>query len=138
MTYIEDPTDHKAIMKAVDEIAKELLKTHKYYRLAFRSISTLIAYMDSTSTFKFLQPFCGKRKREKCVAMFAIDKGMHDEQDIQTIFSVMDGMVDFKVEQLKTYMSIRGIGDVQSRAWIEYTYSKQGLSIGSFSLDHIK
>jgi len=138
VTYIDDSTDHQAIMKAVDEVAKDLLKTHKYYRLAFRSISTLIAYMDSSSAFKFLQPFCGKRKREKCVAMYAIEKGMHDDQEIQMIFSVMDGMIDYKVEQLKTYMSIKGIGDVQSKAWIEYTYSKQGLSIGSFSLDHIK
>jgi KaiC/GvpD/RAD55 family RecA-like ATPase len=138
VTYVDDPTDHKEIMKAVDSVAKELLKTHKYYRLAFRSISTLIAYLDSNTAFKFLQPFCGKRKRERCVAMYAIEKGMHDEQDIQMIGSVMDGMVDYKVEQLKTFLSIKGIGDVQSRAWIDYTYSKQGLSIGSFSLDHIR
>jgi len=138
VNYVDDPTDHEAIMKAVDAAGKELMKTHKYYRLAFRSISTLIAYMDSGSAFKFLQPFAGKRKRERSVAMYAIEKGMHDEQDIQMIGSVMDGMIDYKVEQLKTFLSIKGIGDVQSRAWIDYTYSKQGLSIGSFSLDHIR
>lgn len=138
VTNVDDPTDHESIMKAVDVAAKELLKKHKYYRLAFRSISTLIAYMDSASAFKFLQPFCGKRKRERCVAMYAIEKGMHDEQDIQMIGSVMDGSIEYKVEQLKTFLCIKGIGDVQSRAWIDYTYSKQGLSIGSFSLDHIR
>ena len=63
---------------------------------------------------------------------------MHDDQDIQMIASVMDGQVEYKVEQLKTYISIKGICDVQSRAWIDYTYTKQGLSIGSFSLDHIR
>ncbi len=138
VVYVDDPTDHKEIMKEVDAMAKELMKTHKYYRMAFRSISTLIAYLDSNTAFKFLQPFCGKRKREKCVAMFSIEKGMHDDQDIQMIASVMDGQVEYKVEQLKTYLSIKGICDVQSRAWIDYTYSKQGLSIGSFSLDHIR
>jgi KaiC/GvpD/RAD55 family RecA-like ATPase len=138
VTYVDDPTDTASIMKAVDAVAKEILKTHKYYRLAFRSISTLIAFLDSTTAFKFLQPFCGKRKRERTVGMFAIEKGMHDEQDIQKIQSVMDGMIEFKIEQLKTFLSIRGICDVQSRAWIDYTYSKQGLSIGSFSLDHIR
>lgn len=138
ITYIGDPTDYVAISKAVDSVAKELLKTHKYYRLAFRSISTLIAYLDSGTAFKFLQPFCGKRKRERAVAMYVIEKGMHDEQDIQKIQSVMDGMIDYKIEQLKTYLSIVGICDVQSRAWIDYTHSKQGLAIGSFSLDHIR
>jgi Lhr-like helicase len=125
-------------MKAVDATAKELMKTHKYYRLAFRSISTLIAYLDSNTAFKFLQPFCGKRKRERAVCMFSVEKGMHEEQDIQMIGSIMDGMIDYKVEQLKTFLSIKGICDVQSRAFIDYTHSKQGLSIGSFSLDHIR
>ncbi|MBA3046262.1 MAG: hypothetical protein KKH41_03680 [Candidatus Thermoplasmatota archaeon] len=136
--YVAEPTDHQGIMKAVDGVAKELLKTHKYYRLAFRSISTLIAYLDSGTVFKFLQPFCGKRKRERAVCMYIIEKGMHEEQDIQMIASITDGMVDYKVEQLKTFLSIKGICDVQSRAWIDYSHSKQGLSIGSFSLDHIR
>jgi KaiC/GvpD/RAD55 family RecA-like ATPase len=138
VVYIDEPTDHMSIMKAVDATAKELMKTHKYYRLAFRSISTLIAYLDSNTAFKFLQPFCGKRKRERAVCMFSVEKGMHEEQDIQMIGSIMDGMIDYKVEQLKTFLSIKGICDVQSRAFIDYTHSKQGLSIGSFSLDHIR
>ncbi len=138
VTYIDEATDFKEIEKAVDDIAKDLLKEHKYYRLGFRSISTLIAYLDSASAFKFLQPFCGRRKRDRAVAFFSIEKGMHDDQDIQMIGSVTDGIIDFKLESLKTYLSIRGLGDVQSRAWIDYTYSKKGLVIGSFSLDHIR
>ncbi|MFO7618523.1 MAG: ATPase domain-containing protein [Thermoplasmata archaeon] len=138
VVYVDEPTDHAGIMKAVDATAKDILKTHKYYRLAFRSISTLIAYLDSNTAFKFLQPFCGKRKRERAVCMFSVEKGMHEEQDIQMIGSIMDGMIEYKVEQLKTYLSIKGICDVQSRAWIDYTWSKQGLGIGSFSLDHIR
>lgn len=136
--YINDPTDHEAILKAVDEVSKQFKTKHPYYRLAFRSISTLIAYLDPTVTFKFLQPFAGRRKRDRAVSMYMIEKGMHGEQEIQMLGSVMDGMIDFKVEQLKTFVSIKGITDVQSRAWIQYMYSKRGVSIGSFSLDHIK
>lgn len=137
-TYIQDSTDHEAILRSVDQLAKEIKTKHPYYRLAFRSISTLIAYMDPTVVFKFLQPFAGRRKRDKAVSMYILEKGMHEEQEIQTISSVMDGSVEFKVEQLKSFFSVRGVCDVQSRAWIRYTYSKQSVSIGSFSLDHIK
>ncbi len=70
--------------------------------------------------------------------MYIIEKGMHTDQEIQMIGSMMEGMLDFKVEQLKSLLSVKGIGDVQSRAWIKYTYSKHGVNIGSFSLDHIK
>lgn len=137
-TYIDDPTDHAAILKAADTIATEWRKKHQSYRLAFRSVSTLIAYLDPTTTFKFLQPFVGRRKRDKAVAMYVIEKGMHEEQEIQMLGSLMDGSIEFKVEQLKSHMSIKGICDVQSRSWIRYTYTKSNVSIGSFSLDHIK
>ena len=137
-TYIDDPTDHGAILKAADTLAAEWRKKNQSYRLAFRSVSTLIAYLDPTTTFKFLQPFVGRRKRDKAVAMYVIEKGMHEEQEIQMLGSLMDGTIEFKVEQLKSFLSIKGICDVQSRSWIRYTYTKSSLSIGSFSLDHIK
>ena len=52
--------------------------------------------------------------------------------------SLMDGAFEFKVEQLKSFVSVKGICDVQSRGWIRYTHTKSNVSIGSFSLDHIK
>src|SRR5947199_1473682 len=137
-TYIDEPTDHQAILKAVDARAAGWEKKYATYRLAIRSVSTLIAYLDPTTTFKFLQPFVGRRKRDKAVAFYVIEKGMHEEQEVQMLGSLMDGSIEFKVEQLKSFLSIKGICDVQSRGWIRYTYSKSSLSIGSFSLDHIK
>ena len=137
--FIEDPTDHKGIMEAVEVETKKYEENgHRYYRLAFRSLSTLVAYSDPISTFRFLSPFCGKRKRDKAVSMFAMEKGMHGDQEIQMFGSVMDGMIDFKVDQLKTYFAVKGITDVQSRTYVRYTSTKSSLSIGSFSLDHIR
>src|SRR2546427_766710 len=82
-TYIDEPTDYQSILKAVDARAAEWKKKYPTYRLAFRSVSTLIAYLDPTTTFKFLQPFVGRRKRDKAVAFYLIEKGMHEEQEIQ-------------------------------------------------------
>ena len=137
-TYIDEATDHQAILKAVETMAAEWKKKYPTYRLGFRSVSTLIAYLDPTTTFKFLQPFVGRRKRDKAVAFYVIEKGMHEEQEIQMLGSLMDGSIEFKVEQLKSFLCIKGICDVQSRGWIRYTYTKSSVSVGSFSLDHIK
>lgn len=136
--YIDEPTDHEKLMENVERIAKEFKEKHEYYRLAFRSISTLIAYSDPNTAFRFLSPFCGRRKRDRAVSFFTIEKGVHGQQEIQMLGSIMDGMVDFKVDQLITFFSVSGISDVQSRAYIRYTSSKRGLTIGSFSLDHIR
>jgi len=137
--FLDDPTDHTRISQTVEEIVKEFKEAgHQHYRLAFRSLSTLIAYSDPISAFRFLSPFCGKRKRDGAVSMYTMEKGMHGEQEIQMIGSVMDGMLDFKVDQLKTYFAVKGITDVQSRSYIKYTATKSSISIGSFSLDHIR
>lgn len=137
--YLEDPADHAKISQTVDEIAREIKENgHEYYRLVFRTLSTIIAYSDPVATFRFLGPFCGKRKRDNAVCLYILEKGMHGEQEIQMISSVMDGMIDFKVDQLKTYFAVQGVTDVQSRSYIRYTATKSGLSIGSFSLDHIR
>jgi KaiC/GvpD/RAD55 family RecA-like ATPase len=136
--YIDEPTDHEKISEAVETITKAFRESHEYYRMAFRSISTLIAYSDPNTAFRFLSPLCGKRKRDKAVSMFTVEKGMHGEQEIQMLGSIMDGMIDFKVDQLKTFFSVQGISEVQSRAYIRYTASKHALQIGSFALDHIR
>jgi KaiC/GvpD/RAD55 family RecA-like ATPase len=136
--YIESPTDYESIQKAIETAAKAFKEKHEYYRVAFRSISTLIAYLDPGTAFRFLSPVVGRRKRDRAVAMYTIEKGVHGEQEIQMIGSVMDGMIEFKVENLNTFLAIRGIGDVQSRAYVRYSASKSSVTIGSFSLDHIR
>jgi KaiC/GvpD/RAD55 family RecA-like ATPase len=136
--YIESPTDYESIQKAIENAAKTFKEKHEYYRVGFRSISTLIAYLDPGTAFRFLSPVVGRRKRDRAVAMYTIEKGVHGEQEIQMIGSLMDGMIEFKVENLNTFLAIRGIGDVQSRAYIRYSASKSSVTIGSFSLDHIR
>jgi len=136
--YIDSPTDYEALSKAVEKVSKELKEKHEYYRVGFRSISTMIAYLDPNTAFRFLSPIAGRRKRDRAVSMYTIEKGVHGEQEIQMIGSVMDGMIEFKVENLNTFLAIRGICDVQSRAYIRYSATKTGVTIGSFSLDHIR
>ena len=136
--YIESPTDYESIQKAIETVTKSFKEQHEYYRVAFRSISTLIAYLDPGTAFRFLSPVVGRRKRDGAVAMYTIEKGVHGEQEIQMIGSLMDGMIEFKVENLNTFLAVKGICDVQSRAFIRYSASKSTVTIGSFSLDHIR
>lgn len=139
VTYIDHPTDHKGIMDAVREVSERLRKDSEHLRVAVRSISTLITYSDPTATYKFLQMLTGKVKRSKDIAFYTMDRGMHSETDIQTLSHQMDGSIEFKTDGVKTFLAVQGLGgDVQSRAWIQYNYTKKGLNVGSFAMDHIK
>jgi KaiC/GvpD/RAD55 family RecA-like ATPase len=122
----------------VNGISEELKEKFPTYRLVFESVSTVTAYLDTTATFRFLQPFIGRRKIDQAVSYYVLDRGMHSDADLETLEHMVDGSLNLKVEQLKTFLSVKGVGETQSRAWIGYTFTKRSLNLGSFSLDHIR
>ncbi|MCI4320836.1 MAG: hypothetical protein L3K05_00815 [Thermoplasmata archaeon] len=128
------------LTQSVNASAQEFREKFKdrSYRLVFETVSTLSAYLDTAATFRFLQPFSGRRRLDGAAAYYVLETGMHSESDLQTLEHMTDGSVNLKLDQLKTFLSVRGLGEVQSRAWIGYTFSKKSFSLGSFSLDHIR
>ncbi len=123
---------------AVNAFSQDLREKAGAYRMVFESISTLTAYLDSSAMFRFLQPFVGRRKLDGAAGYYVLETGMHTDSDLQTLEHMVDGSFNLKVDQLKTFLSVKGITDAQSRAWIGYTFSKKSFSLGSFSLDHIR
>ncbi len=126
------------LAQTVNAFSEEFKSKGLTYRLVFESVSTVTAYLDSTSTFRFLQPFVGRRRLDGAAALYMLETGMHSEADLETLEHMVDGSVNLKIEQLKTFLSVRGIAEAQSRAWIGYTFTKRSLNLGSFSLDHIR
>ena len=126
------------LSQTVNSFAEELKEKFPTYRLLFESVSTITAYLDTSSTFRFLQPFVGRRKIDGAVAYYELDSGMHSDSDLETLEHMVDGSINLKVEQMKTFLSVRGIAEAQARAWIGYTFNKRSLNLGSFSLEHIR
>ncbi len=126
------------LAQTVNSISEELKTRFPTYRMVFESVSTLTAYLDTSATFRFLQPLIGRRKIDQAVAYYVLDRGMHSDADLETLEHMVDGSINLKIEQLKTFLSVKGIGETQSRAWIGYTFTKRSLNLGSFSLDHIR
>ncbi|MGD0257585.1 MAG: ATPase domain-containing protein [Thermoplasmata archaeon] len=124
--------------QSVNGFSEELKSRFQGYRLLFESVSTVTAYLDASSTFRFLQPFVGRRRIDGAAAFYTLETGMHSEADLETLEHMVDGSVNLKIDQLKTFLSVRGIAEAQSRAWIGYTFTKRSLNLGSFSLDHIR
>ncbi len=132
----------KAILEqlgqTVNGFAEELKAKFHGYRLIFESVSTITAYLDTTATFRFLQPFVGRRKIDGAVGYYVLESGMHSEADLETLEHMVDGSLNLKIEQMKTFLAVRGIGDAQARSWVGYTFTKRSFNLGSFSLEHIR
>jgi KaiC/GvpD/RAD55 family RecA-like ATPase len=126
------------LAETVNVYAEELKEKFSGYRLIFESVSTVTAYLDTSATFRFLQPFVGRRKIDGAVSYFMLDSGMHSESDLETLEHMVDGSINLKSEQMKTLLSIKGIGEAQARSWVGYTFTKRSFNLGSFSLEHIR
>lgn len=70
--YIDRPDDHEKMAEAIESLARQFKEKHEYYRLLFRSVSTLIAYSDPNAAFRFLSPLCGRRKKDQAVSLFIV------------------------------------------------------------------
>jgi KaiC/GvpD/RAD55 family RecA-like ATPase len=126
------------LAQTVNGFAEELKERFPAYRLIFESVSTITAYLDTSATFRFLQPFIGRRKLDGAVSYLVLDSGMHSESDMETLEHMVDGSLNLKVEQMKTFLAVRGIGEAQARSWVGYTFTKRSFNLGSFSLEHIR
>jgi len=126
------------LARAVDGYAEQLKEQFRTYRLIFESVSTVTAYLDTSATFRFLQPFVGRRKLDGAVGYYELESGMHSEADVETLEHMVDGSLNLKIEQMKTFLAVRGLGEAQARSWIGYTFTKRAFNLGSFSLEHIR
>ncbi|MCI4333526.1 MAG: hypothetical protein L3K01_07405, partial [Thermoplasmata archaeon] len=67
-----------------------------------------------------------------------LETGSLPESQTETMLSRMDGALRFKQERDKTFLSVLGLGDVETREWVEYRATPGGLVVGSFALERIR
>ena len=138
--YLDDTSNVESIgdmtnshIASIDALAKD-----KGYRLVFRSVSSLSANHDIKNIFALLRQFVAHRRKDRCIGVYSIERGIMSEQDLQIISSIMDGVIEFSTDTKNNFLAVRGICDTQTRDKIQYTAGKNTLNIGSFFLGRIK
>lgn len=126
------------ILEGLHEIEAVLGEEHEYFRIAYLSLSPSVSHSEPSEAYDFIQRMVNELRQTRFVGAFALERGMHDQRAIETIEHQMDGAVMFKEEDTKTFLSIQGVCDVQTRDWIQYRRTDRGLIIGAFSLERIK
>lgn len=136
---VDGPDDFPGIAGAIGKLSEDVRRgRYPYLKLGYLSLSTSISHMDEMESTKFIQVITRNIKDLGSSAIFALEKGMHSEQQIESIQHLMDGALMIKLEKQKTFMSVLGIGETQTRDWIEFRYTNAGLIIGAFSLERIR
>jgi KaiC/GvpD/RAD55 family RecA-like ATPase len=136
---VAGPGDFDGITKALEKCVKDFQKQKQpYFRMAYMSLSMSVTQVDEKAAFQFVQGFAGRVKAGSGISVFAVERGMHTEQQLEAIQHHMTGSIQFKTDMQKTLLSVQGVGDAQTRAWIEYRHTNKALMIGAFSLERIR
>jgi KaiC/GvpD/RAD55 family RecA-like ATPase len=131
--------DFAGISRALDSTLKTALsKGKRYLRLAYMSLSMSITSAEEKRTVQFVQELSSKVRQARSVAVYAVERGMHTDQQLGSIQSQMTGAIHFKTEKQKTLLSVEGVCDTQTRNWVDYRYTNKALMIGAFSLERIR
>jgi len=139
LVHVDGPADLRGIIEAIDQFAEEFEREeHPYFRLVYMSLSVSITNAPEKTGYQFVQALTSKVRQERAVAVYAVERGMHTEQQLESIQHQMTGAVQFKTEKQKTLLSVQGVGDVQTREWVEYRHTNKALIIGAFSLERIR
>lgn len=136
---VSGPEDFDGISEALDGIVAGIERDgHPYYRLAYWSLSMSVSRTDEKRAYHFIQTIAAKLRQTKAVGVYAVERGMHTEQQLESIQHQMTGAVLFRTEKKKNQVSVHGVCDVQTRDWIDYRHTNKAIMIGAFSLERIR
>src|SRR3989454_931415 len=134
---VDGPTDFNGIMKVVNELDHEFKGKYPYFRLAFMTLSSCIG-PDQGAAMNFVQKLVNRLRQTKAVAAYALERGMHTDQQVESLEHLLDGAIQFKSDKQKTMLQVVGLGESQTRDWVPYKHTNKAIMIGSFQLERIR
>ena len=135
---VNGPSDFASILKIFNDLDETFKEKYPYFRLAFLSLSSCIAIPDQNAALAFVQQLVNRLRQTKAVAMYALERGMHTDQQVEALEHQMDGALHFRSEKQKTTLQVVGLGEVQTREWVPYKHSNKTLLLGAFQLERIR
>jgi KaiC/GvpD/RAD55 family RecA-like ATPase len=136
---VAGPSDHAGILTGLVKAAQVAEKSKaSSFRVGFLNLSTCLAQSDEKEAFSFFQNFVGILKARPALGVYLVDQGTVPDSRIEVAQARIDGAIRFKQDRDRAYLSVQGLGDVQTRDWVEYRATNRQLIIGSFALERIR
>jgi KaiC/GvpD/RAD55 family RecA-like ATPase len=93
--YASSPVDMTGIGIKLSEVLEDLYQSREITqnRVMLHSLSTLLMYSDLQTVFRFLHVFTGRLQSVDGLGLFAIDSTAHDDQTMNTLKQLFDGII---------------------------------------------
>lgn len=137
--YLDGALDLNGISLAVNKAQAALVAHHDAHALIVDSVSTLIAYSNPQTAFRFLQTLIGRARRVGATGYYLMDQGMHTDADVQMFKHLMTGTIEVRESAGKTQVQVQGLGAPQGPGWVEYRFDDRTFEVtGSFAAGRIR
>ena len=137
--YLDNALDLNGVALAVNKVQADLIAKHDHHALVLNSVSTLIAYANAQTAFRFLQTLIGRTRRVGATGLFLMDHGMHTDADVQMFKHLMSGTIELRESNGKSQVKVEGLGAPQGPGWVDYKFDERTFEItGSFAAGRIR
>ncbi|MGP6220085.1 RAD55 family ATPase [Caldiplasma sukawensis] len=135
---IDNPSNISALLRTVESMEEEIIKTYPYYRLVMFSLTTLIPQIEEKVFLRFGQQFTQKRRINRAACLYLLEEGIFDQKIYETVNYIMDGNIEFKRMNGKEYLRVLSTGRLKTKEWVEVYPKGTSFDLGSFSLERIR
>lgn len=137
--YLDGSLDLNGINLAVNKAQAGLIGDHDAHALVLDSISTLVAFSNAGTAFRFLQTLIGRTRRIGATGLYLMDQGMHADADVQMFKHLMSGVIEVRDANGKSQMRVEGLGAPVGVGWVDYKFDGTGFEVtGSFAAGRIR
>jgi KaiC/GvpD/RAD55 family RecA-like ATPase len=137
--YLDGALDLNGVSLAVNKAQANLVGKHDAHAFVLDSVSTLIAYSNAQTAFRFLQTLIGRTRRIGATGLYLMDQGMHTEADVQMFKHLMSGTIEVREQSGKLQVQVQGLGAPQGPGWVEYRFDEKVFEVtGSFAAGRIR
>lgn len=137
--YLDGSLDLNGISLAVNKAQATLIGEHDAHALVVDSISTLVAFTNAGTAFRFLQTLIGRTRRVGATGLYLMDHGMHSAADIQMFKHLMSGVIEVRDASGKSQMRVEGLGAPVGVGWVDYKFDDTTFEVtGSFAAGRIR
>jgi KaiC/GvpD/RAD55 family RecA-like ATPase len=105
---VNGPVDLTGLSVAMSSMNNDFVKDGKSVINVLDSLSTLLLYNNTITMFRFLQFVCGRAKTSGVTSLFLLNSDMHANDVTESIKSLMDGVINVKLEDGKRFFTISG------------------------------
>lgn len=95
--YVSSPADLTGIGIGVSEQLRRFAETPvDRVRVGFYSLSTMLMYTEIETVFRFVHVLTGRLDSMDALGLFAIDPTTHEDDDLNTLKQLFDGMIEVR------------------------------------------